>query len=549
MNNPFQTNNTKELQQNNIQPVKSVGVPKELENLELASAMDYLKRVSIKFRNEPFKYQEFLSVLRSYKENEIGLLSMVLRIMEIFSNQHSLLSGFKQFLPVSLQLCIEMMQKVKNETTTQIKNQISKVLLGYYQGTLRLTQLEEQIKKLLENYPTLLELFDKFLPKYQTQSFNQQTVDTSQSLTNRHKSDFLENTNSNLEKGEKQKNFRLSTQFEKTLKNSKNPLFLNQYLSGINSQEITRNNQQFAQENVNKLNEKEKEKEILSNENKNEKFIFQCKKEKANNQNLKTQIRSVLYFLLVLLPDDIFLTIIQLIILFTQQKLTLCELFLLLHDHFERCKLLAIEKYFKSLIQGSYDTNKNQFHEDLLFVQNSFLQNNIITEGPNYTDGQLSKYTQANMNFKNDLISQNLKFRRNTIEKKISIFPNSFPNQNTFSNKNQNQTNNRATSRKRYFNENYNREVSEIERIIKNLETTHNYLIDLLIGLVEKMKKEKEKKADTSNLFNLPFLVQTLYLIYGKKTDQIFQNLEKNPIKACMVITKRIEIKLEQLFQ
>ncbi|KAJ6237440.1 paired amphipathic helix sin3-like protein-related [Anaeramoeba flamelloides] len=550
MASPFQTKNKKESQQNKIQLDKSVAFSQELEDIELASAMDYLKRVSMEFRKEPFKHQEFLSVLLSYKENEIGLMSMLLKITEIFSCHHSLLSDFNQFLPTSCQKPIEMIQKVKNETTEPIKNQIFQALMSYYQGTLPMNQLEKQIKTLLENYPTLLELFENFLPKYQTQSFNQQTAFVGQKQTNSLDSHFVVNKNSNLEKGEKQKNFLLSTKFEN------NPLFLNQYLSQKNSQELSRNRKRSSQEKENCFQKKEKEKEkvkekvkeITSKKNTKAKILFNSRHVKTNYQNLKKQILNVLYFLLVLLPYHKFLTIFQLTILFNQQKITLREFFRLLHDQFDQCKLLAIEKYFQTIIQEFSESNQILFQQNSIFFQNSFLQNGMKIEFSDRPNGQLFKQTQTNNCFDNELISQKLKVRRKTKEKTIALVPNAISANDIYSNNNQSQASQFVTSRKRYFNENYHHEISEIDRIRKKLKKTHNYLIGLLIDLVGKMKKEKENKSCMNNLFKEPFLVQTLGLIYGEKTDLIIQNLAKYPIKACMVITKRIETRLEQLF-
>ncbi|CAN6932968.1 unnamed protein product [Brassica oleracea] len=66
---------------------------------KLTYALAYIKTVKDKFKDTRQKFDEFLEVIADFTAEKIDTYGVILKVKELFKDQHELLLGFDSFLP------------------------------------------------------------------------------------------------------------------------------------------------------------------------------------------------------------------------------------------------------------------------------------------------------------------------------------------------------------------------------------------------------------------------------------------------------------------
>ncbi|WVZ25986.1 hypothetical protein V8G54_004530, partial [Vigna mungo] len=118
---------------------------KARKSMTKLEAVEYLKEVQKKFKDEKGKFEEFLKIMTDYRVHRIGVGTVVEKVMEILKNHDDLMLGFNKFLPKGYEILLPPKDKI------QLKDAIK-----YVQKI--------KVEKLFEGHHDLVRDFTLFLP-------------------------------------------------------------------------------------------------------------------------------------------------------------------------------------------------------------------------------------------------------------------------------------------------------------------------------------------------------------------------------------------------
>ncbi|KAK6588831.1 Sin3 like paired amphipathic helix containing [Cryptosporidium xiaoi] len=141
-----------------------------VEKMELAR--DYLLRLRNKCGENTELYQEFLRIMRDFKNGTINAGIVIDQVAELFKKDMSLIAEFNNFLPEELRLQVPQndceyaaafVKKVR-ETAPEIYNDFLALLSKYREGDKPISEVCEMSSVLFASYPELLKEFLLFIP-------------------------------------------------------------------------------------------------------------------------------------------------------------------------------------------------------------------------------------------------------------------------------------------------------------------------------------------------------------------------------------------------
>nr|CAD1838272.1 unnamed protein product [Ananas comosus var. bracteatus] len=75
-------------------------------------ALQYLKRVKEELHDQPNKYQEFLSIMKSFSHQRMETVDVVMKVQELFDDRWDLILGFKEFLPAGYEIAVPIEEEI-----------------------------------------------------------------------------------------------------------------------------------------------------------------------------------------------------------------------------------------------------------------------------------------------------------------------------------------------------------------------------------------------------------------------------------------------------
>lgn len=144
----------------------------------MADALQYVMDVKSEFQDEIEKYDDFLEVLKDFKNQRIDTVEVILRVKQLFKGHDSLIPGFNAFLPTGYEIkldennrtdygkAIDLVKKVERRfhTDKSVYKSILRILNMYLKEHKPITDVYEELAALLEDHNDLLEEFINFFP-------------------------------------------------------------------------------------------------------------------------------------------------------------------------------------------------------------------------------------------------------------------------------------------------------------------------------------------------------------------------------------------------
>ncbi|CAG9334351.1 unnamed protein product [Blepharisma stoltei] len=150
------------------------------------SARKYLTLVRNKFKEHGDKYEEFLQVMKAFKEQRMDTEAVCKRVQELFKGHRVLLLEFNKLIPQNYRISIESrphyneaidyMRRVKEETKHDpaIYEEFIRILKLYQGKEMSLDDVNNSVKKLMVDFPSLIDSFKAFLPNYYDDSSSEE---------------------------------------------------------------------------------------------------------------------------------------------------------------------------------------------------------------------------------------------------------------------------------------------------------------------------------------------------------------------------------------
>eukprot|EP01080_Neovahlkampfia_damariscottae_P009115 gene9115-1205_t len=170
--------------------------PPPLKKLRVEDALAYLDQVKTKYKDNLKVYQNFLDVMRDFKDNKIDTPGVIIKVMELFKGDNNLILGFNAFLPPGCKIelpeteeapikkkviekndpsaaqkmdfdqAIQYVTKIKSRFENNLEDYRTflKILTSYQQNQITLKKVYEQVSELFKSHPDLLAEFLQFLP-------------------------------------------------------------------------------------------------------------------------------------------------------------------------------------------------------------------------------------------------------------------------------------------------------------------------------------------------------------------------------------------------
>jgi paired amphipathic helix protein Sin3a len=159
------------------------------QRLTTDDALNYLKAVKDKFKDDKDKYDEFLEVMKDFKAQRIDTAGVIARVKDLFKGHRALILGFNTFLPkgyeitlpeepsttadnnkkppaVEFDQAINYVNKIKArfQTDEHVYKAFLEILNMYRKGNKTIIEVYQEVATLFENHADLLEEFTYFLP-------------------------------------------------------------------------------------------------------------------------------------------------------------------------------------------------------------------------------------------------------------------------------------------------------------------------------------------------------------------------------------------------
>ncbi|KAH3766632.1 Paired amphipathic helix protein Sin3b [Pelomyxa schiedti] len=162
------------------QPAPSCGV--RVGNMRYESALDFLDQVKQQFSDNPVVYNQFLDVMKEFKNQNIDTPGVITKVKELFQGHPSLVSIFNTFLPSGFRIEDTEIQQRKAPEINEARNYVKKIknrfagqpniykeflqiLHKYHEEHLTIKDVYEQVASLFHEHQDLLDDFSMFLPE------------------------------------------------------------------------------------------------------------------------------------------------------------------------------------------------------------------------------------------------------------------------------------------------------------------------------------------------------------------------------------------------
>ncbi|KAF6144609.1 hypothetical protein GIB67_006101 [Kingdonia uniflora] len=147
-------------------------------------SLAYLNAVKNVFKDEKYKYEEFVEVLKDYKKERLQIQILIARVVDLFQGHGDLILGFNVFLPKDFKIkgletdeprgrkrvqfddAIQFMDKIKTRFPDDgsMSKSFFSVLDMYHKGSKSIIEIYEEVAVLFRDNQDLLQEFLQFLP-------------------------------------------------------------------------------------------------------------------------------------------------------------------------------------------------------------------------------------------------------------------------------------------------------------------------------------------------------------------------------------------------
>ena len=152
------------------------------------AARKYLTLVRAKCGDNSSKYDEFLNIMKAFKEQRMDTETVCRKVQDLFRGHRKLLTEFNKLIPTHYRVqveprpqyneAIEYMRRVREETKEDatIYERFMNILKLYQNKNLSLDQVNTAVRELLQGYPELMESFKAFLPETYEESQEEEEI-------------------------------------------------------------------------------------------------------------------------------------------------------------------------------------------------------------------------------------------------------------------------------------------------------------------------------------------------------------------------------------
>jgi len=162
------------------------------QRLTTDDALQYLKDVKEKFKEDKEKYNEFLEVMKDFKAQRVDTAGVITRVKELFKGHRHLVLGFNAFLPPGFEITLPVEERkpppqqlqqpqqpaVEFDQAINYVNKIKarfhadehvykaflEILNMYRKGNKNINEVYQEVAALFANHSDLLQEFTYFLP-------------------------------------------------------------------------------------------------------------------------------------------------------------------------------------------------------------------------------------------------------------------------------------------------------------------------------------------------------------------------------------------------
>ncbi|KAJ9549153.1 hypothetical protein OSB04_021696 [Centaurea solstitialis] len=155
------------------------------QKLTTKDALTYLEKVKVKFQDKKEKYDEFLEVMKAFKEQRTDTTGVIARVKELFEGHQELILGFNPFLPKGYEMtlprehgqhhikkpldfkeAILFVNKIKMRFQGQdhVYKYFLDTLNKYKKENKSIKEVHQEVAALLNDQQDLLKEFINFLP-------------------------------------------------------------------------------------------------------------------------------------------------------------------------------------------------------------------------------------------------------------------------------------------------------------------------------------------------------------------------------------------------
>ena len=126
-------------------------------------AMDFLDRVREVFSDRPFIYNNFLAVMKEFKDQTISTDGVINRVKLFFKGHPDLLQGFNLFLPPAYRINVEA-ESPPNTAVAKIEDQKAQQFAAAYQYVTKVKERFVAAPHTYKEFLTVLGRYDPPLP-------------------------------------------------------------------------------------------------------------------------------------------------------------------------------------------------------------------------------------------------------------------------------------------------------------------------------------------------------------------------------------------------
>ncbi|KAJ6230387.1 sin3a [Anaeramoeba flamelloides] len=169
----------------------------QIISMSVDDALLYLDEVREKFKHKPDVYDNFLSIMKEFKDQTIDTPGVISRVTRLFKDEKDLILKFNQFLPEEfrvretdisqkveeLNTAINYVNKIKNRFSnkSQVYRTFLDILQHFQQDKMSIQTVFKKVRELFNGHDDLIFAFEKFLPAFengakqgnQNENFNQ----------------------------------------------------------------------------------------------------------------------------------------------------------------------------------------------------------------------------------------------------------------------------------------------------------------------------------------------------------------------------------------
>ncbi|KAJ3428065.1 sin3a isoform g [Anaeramoeba flamelloides] len=155
----------------------------QIISMSVDDALLYLDEVREKFQHKPDVYDNFLSIMKEFKDQTIDTPGVISRVTRLFKDEKDLILKFNQFLPEEfrvretdisqkveeLNTAINYVNKIKNRFSnkSQVYRTFLDILQHFQQDKMSIQTVFKKVRELFNGHDDLILAFEKFLPAFE----------------------------------------------------------------------------------------------------------------------------------------------------------------------------------------------------------------------------------------------------------------------------------------------------------------------------------------------------------------------------------------------